>query len=194
MPQHAQAIVRENGGIESIDALMWRRSRVRRPACERNLELGTGHTSAVRHALIYWWDEGRSERVRHEAGIDVLVGTGIDELDLAAAPLLSRRTQRAHATLEVAGVRLHRRHDTQECRQRASADEVVPASVPDVRQRVVLDVEGHHAPAAPELGQEGRLEPESVRSDLQALSAEEGRDVVMGLEFLVAELGVLMDL
>jgi hypothetical protein len=46
----------------------------------------------------------------------------------------------------------------------------------------------------PVLGQERCLEAEGVRRDLQALRAEEGRDVVVGLEFLIAELGVLVDL
>lgn len=70
----------------------------------------------------------------------------------------------------------------------------MPAGVPDAGEGVVLDVECHDAPAMPVLGQEGRLEAEGVRRDLQALRAEEGRDVVVGLEFLIAELGVLVDL
>lgn len=77
---------------------------------------------------------------------------------------------------------------------RAGGDQVVPARVPDVRERIVLGIEDHKASAGAILRLEGCGNAMGMRSDGKPQAPQKGNDVVMSLHFFEPEFWVLVDL
>ncbi len=84
------------------------------------------------------------EGVEHHRGVDASEGTGVEQPDLAAAALLRGRADEIDRARE--GIALPR--EREERAQRAARDEVVPAGVSDLGERVVLGEDGDLRPCA----------------------------------------------
>ena len=125
----------------------------------------------------------------HQRAVDAVEGAGLHHPDLATAALLGRRSKDAdlHADLVGdAGQRDARAHG-------GGGDDVVPAGVAYLRQRVVLrqkrDVERTRA----ERSTHGGRQAAGLALDLEAGLVEPVGDDPAGQRLLVAQLGVIVN-
>ena len=81
--------------------------------------------------------------MRHEAGVDVLECPCVNELDLATTTLLGRRAQCADTSRELEV--LEEGNSGEKACKRPCRDDVVPASMADAGESVVLDIEDYEA-------------------------------------------------
>ena len=132
------------------------------------------------------------EAVDHHRRVDVLEHAALDQLHLAAAPLLGRRADHLHAP---------RRQLVAHGRQRGAGagagrrDDVVTAGVADGRQRVVLaeDRDGGAA-AVVDRAAERRGDASHPALDLEALRAQEVAEPAGRLDLLETEFRIVVDL
>ena len=87
------------------------------------------------------------EGMEHHRRVDAFECARLEQLDLAAAAFLAGRAEQEHLTAQI----VRDRGEPQERAHRAARNQVVPASVTDFRQRVVLGQDGDaRASAAPD--------------------------------------------
>jgi hypothetical protein len=92
----------------------------------------------------------------------------VDEIDLAAAALLRRRTDQLDRDLELLRA-LRSQQERADVRHR---DEVVSAGVPDLRERVVLGEQCDGGTRRPDACPEGGLDPAELLLDLVTVRRE----------------------
>ena len=95
--------------------------------------------------------------VNHQRRADILKRARLDQPDFAAAALFRRRAEHPHAALDSG--RIERRGCAQPRRRPGNRNQVVPAGVADLRQRVVLAEDADPRPLAAALRGERRLHP-----------------------------------
>jgi hypothetical protein len=128
--------------------------------------------------------------VHHQCGVDALERPALDHLDLAPASLLGGRAQQEDPPAQLVGQR--RRGEARA--EAGGRDDVVPAGVPDAGERVVLAEDGDGwAFAGLDGGAEGGLHAAHALLDLEALLAEELREPGTGLDLLIRELRIVVD-
>ena len=135
---------------------------------------------------------GHGDRVDHQAGVDILVGTILEEADFPAAGFFGGGAEEADGVVRVRGLVFEGLAGGDEGGDGARRDEVVAAGVPDVRESVVFGVEDNvAAPGAVGVGYfQGGFEAVGGALDVVgwvgALEGfEELADVVVGLVFCV---------
>ena len=131
LTQQADGHLRDGQGVLRIDPLPGRRRGVGLASREVGL--------VVRHGEADAREVFRRPGVHHHGRVDAREGATLEHQHLAAPALLGRRAEHAHAEPEVV------RHGGQ--RQPGpdsrGGNDVVPARVPDVGQRVILGAHGH---------------------------------------------------
>src|SRR5262249_19133396 len=184
LPQHADVVERLNHRVERVDALPRVGRRVRGLA--RELEAGAHDAEQI---LVH---DPAIEAVDHHRGVHVLEDAAPDELDLAAAALLGGRADDLDATLRQPVP------DGGERRARAGAgggDDVVAARVTDAGQSVVLaENRDRRSFTQVERAAERGVHAGQSALDLESLLVEELDEPRGSLDFLEAELRVVMDL
>jgi hypothetical protein len=116
----------EDDRFERVDAQVRRRCRVCRASVEDDLHEAVGKRATHHHVAL--------RRMQHERRVHALEDAVLGERDLAASALLGRRPDHQ----DVPGERPTGLRQGQAGPERAAGDDVVPAGVPDARQRVVL--------------------------------------------------------
>ena len=130
--------------------------------------------------------------VYHHRRVDALEDTAANQLHLAAATLLGRR---ADDVDPAPGKPLAHGGQAQAGAGAGRGDHVVTASVADAGQCVVLTHDGDRRPIARvQRGPERGVDASDAALDLEALGAEELDEPAGRLDFLVAELGMVVDL
>lgn len=120
----------------------------------------------------------------------VLTTTALQQNTLAHTPLLRRRANQHDLALHLP--RLQRRHNSNRRRHTRHRDQVMPARMPDTRQRIVLRVEAESTPRAALVRCPKRRREVLVPAlDLEARVLEVRSDVLVRLDLMEAELGVV---
>ena len=128
--------------------------------------------------------------VRHHRDIDVGERALVHHDHLAAVHLLGRRAEDDDARVGRVDRLDERDGRPDACRR----DQVVPAGVADVRERVVLGADGDGDGAVPPLAAERRLHAVDAGLDIEPLRLDERDELADGVVLLEREFGMRMDL
>ncbi len=135
-------------------------------------------------------DEIPIERVEHHGRVHPLEDAGVDELDLAAAPLLGRGADE----LDRAGEGAALLGEREERAERAARDEVVTTRVADLGERVVLREDRDARATLADAGAERGRHAAGAALDLDAAALDGLGEPGGGAVLLEAQLGVGVDL
>jgi hypothetical protein len=130
--------------------------------------------------------------VDHERCVDIFERSCLDEFDLATAAFLDWRSYKTHAPGYLGLVQSF--YDAEERGDGGSGDQIMTTCVSHVWEGVVIGAVGHDSATGSVFSLERGLETKGVGSCFDVLGFEEGCDGVMGFEFFVSKLGVLVDL
>jgi FAD:protein FMN transferase len=157
--------------------------RVRGSTAERRDDTLRGERRVREHVAV--------ERMEHHRGVDAFERARLEQADLAASVFLGRCPEELDRALDVRGVPREREERT----DRRPGDEVVPAGMTDLGQRVVLGKQGDPgSPSRAHAGAEGRLHSAERAFDRDFCHVfDELRDPAARLLFLEAELRMLVD-
>ena len=173
--------VAQHGGVEGVAAQLRSRSGMGRNAVVRGVDLVHGDRPHGGQVPV--------RRVDHQGGVDTVEGPGAEQELLAPATLLRRRTHDPDPAAELLGQPRQR----QPRPESGGGDHVVPAGVAQTGERVVLAQHGDQGALRPDVGDEGRVDPEGVRGRIQPGLRQCGDEDVVGMVLLEAELRVLPD-
>ena len=108
---------------------------MRRPAGERERQPLAGQRRVGKQVAI--------EGMEHHRRVDAFERARLEQPDLAPATLLGGRAEQKHFAAQI----IRNRREPEERADGAARDQVVPARVPDFRQRIVLGEDGDARPA-----------------------------------------------
>ena len=183
LAQHRHVGVGLDGGVERVHALPRVRGGVRRLARELQADAHDPEQVHVRDPAV--------PAVNHHRGVDSREDAALDEPHLAAAALLRRGADDQDAPGRQA---IAHGREPGTGADAGGRDGVVAAGVPDARQRVVLAEDRDGRPfAGLERRAERGLDAGDAALHLEALRVEELGEPRGGLDFRVAELGVVVD-
>ncbi len=172
--------------VVGVDALKGRPGRMGRPALEAEHDL-VGRQKGV-------GDPGVVGRMGHQHQVHIGEQTLLDHLHLAAVyqHLLGRGSHDA----DFAPESLQGIGQSQPCGHGHQGDEVVPASVPQLGQGVVLGQKGQMGPSPAEVpgGREGRLHAARVAGHAEAEAFQYFGQLGRGPGFFKAQFGVAVDI
>lgn len=102
--------------------------------------------------------------MRHKTCRDFFISTSSDEFELPATALLSRRPQQKRSPLQ-RRIIFQDRDEAKECSNGSCSNQVVPTSVTNTWQGVILRIESNDFPTIAEGTREGRFEAVSMGCD-----------------------------
>ncbi len=150
---------------------------------ERHVEPGYRQVAGIQRV-----DRGR---MAQDARVDILEPALFQQNHLAAERFLRRSAQ--HHDLAGDSVRLHEFAQRQPGGKTGSADQVMSAGVPQLRQRIVFAHHGKHRFAGAELRPVGGIQPTVRRRHPEPGGAQQFHLQPAGLVFFETKLGVLVN-
>ncbi len=186
LAKRGDAVEEEKDAVEGVDPVLRVRRCVRRPAVVREVQLGQREIP-LRHVAA-------GGRVDHHRRVDSPEDPLLDHPGLAEPRLLGGRAERDHLPrAKDAFPELGKRRGGA---RRGHPHDVVPASVPQPRQRVHFAQERDGGPSLPEgeLRPEGRLHPGHAALHAKPPLGQKRREGLRGAGLFQGEFGVRRDL
>lgn len=192
LSQHRDCIVRQAHGIQGVESIPGLHRRVRSLSAEENSPFDVGQHLHGRNSSNTSRQKVLGARVRHETSRGLAIGAIVDEMDLATATLLSRRTQKSHSTWS-RGL-LQGFGDAQKSSKARRRDEIVAAGMANARQRVIFCVEHNQPAARAVLGRKGSFYTVRMRRHLEAERLQKRNKVGMSFVLFIGELRFAVNL